>query len=134
MTPHLFQLADYTAKAAPPAPKRIPLPGIARYRTVADITNDSRHFHTAEQLESEGWQRGPMNRWYRGQPPDWNEFLAECIGYCSTPEREVRCDRLLATMRDMDAAIAEWKSGGRLGLILLAGERAGCTEEGESNV
>lgn len=129
MTPPLFQLADYTAQAAQPAQNGFSPLGIARYRTVADIANDSRHFHTAEQLASEGWQRGPLNRWYRGQPPDWNEFLAECLGYCSTPEREVRGDRLRATMRDTDAAIAEWKSGGRLGLILLPGERANCTEE-----
>ena len=130
MTPSLFQLDRYTCPVTPVPNARPPAPRqISRYRTVADITNDSHRFYTARQLEAEGWRRGPLNRWYRGEPPDWNEFLAECLGYCSTPEREVRGDRLRAVMRDMDAAIAEWESGGRLGLILLPGERAEYMEE-----
>ena len=130
MTPSLFPLADYIAAALPAPNARPPAPRqISRHRTVADMTSDSHRFYTARRLEAEGWRRGPLNRWYRGEPPDWNEFLAECLGYCSTPEREARADRLLAVMRDMDAAIAEWESGGRTGLILLPGERAECMEE-----
>ncbi len=38
-----------------------------KYATMFHMTNDSRHFLTARELESQGWRRAPLNRWVDGQ-------------------------------------------------------------------
>ena len=40
--------------------------GVARHLALAHMTNDSRHFRTREQLESDGWYPVDLNRWRRG--------------------------------------------------------------------
>ena len=39
---------------------------VVRYKTVAHMTNDSEHFWTSEQLQTDGWYSVEPNRWRKG--------------------------------------------------------------------
>ena len=50
-----------------------------KYATMFHMTNDSGRFLKADELERQGWQRAPLNRWRKGKDEAWPLYVGRMI-------------------------------------------------------